>query len=210
MLDSIHHPIADPSLGKRSQFRYYSRCVRYFPTSTYYHKKRLEVAMAFVESEPLQGALADYFYAGWYDIAREGATLLDLFGDKLPAHIVQDFLAYVNQGQYLPSISPLATRFSVLVSPSLNVPAHRLYVSKEEAQKISNDVVAKLTDTSLLETPELLSQIQKDYLAHCQVCQDRMGFMMTWFALSKTGFEFDEEWRACKQYFEMMDGKSSA
>lgn len=198
------HAIAEPSLGQRRQFRYYSRCVRYFPTSAYYHKKRLEMAMVFEQSEPLQGALADYFYACWYDIAREGAALLELFANKLPAHIVESFLVYVNQGQYLSTISPLATRFSVLISPSMNVPAHRLYVNKEDAQKISHDLVKKMMEARMAEDNELLAEIQKDYLAHCLVCQDRMGFMMTWFALSKLGFEFDDEWRACKASLESM------
>lgn len=201
------HAIAKPTLGQRRQFRYYSRCVRHFPTSAYYHKKRLESAMAFEQSEPLQGALADYFCACWYDVAREGATLLELFAGKLPAHIKESFLAYVNQGYFLPTISPLATRYSVLISPSMNVPAHRLYINKEDAQKIAHDVVVALTEARIVGDSELIAQIQQDYLAHCLVCQDRMGFMMTWFALSKVGFEFDDEWRACKMSLEVLDGQ---
>lgn len=204
------HTIAEPSLGQRRQFRYYSRCVRQFPTSAYYHKKRLEVAMGFDEGEPLQGALADYFFACWYELAREGVSLLELFAGKLPTHVMDSFLAYVNQGQYMPTISPLATRFSVLISPSMNVPAHRLYINKEDAQKISQDLVMALMDARSANDTDRLAQVQKDYLSHCLVCQDRMGFMMTWFALSKVGFEFDEAWQACKVRLEALDKERSS
>lgn len=197
-------PVINATLGQRRQFRYYSRCVRHFPTSTYYHKKRLEMASDFDENEPLQGALADYFFACWYDVAREAAGFLELFAGKLPAHIKASFLAYVNSGQHLPDISPLATRFSVLVSPSMNVPAHRLYINKEDAQKIARDLVEMLSAAKEQGDSEKIAEIQKEYLAHCLVCQDRMGFMMTWFALSKKGWEFDDNWRNCRRQLEVI------
>lgn len=191
-------------LGLRRQFRYYTRLVKALPTSEYHHKKRLEIASGFYQSEPLQGALADYFFACWYDVAFDGQAVLEELSSRLPPHISQAFSSYIGQGLHMPAISPLATRFSVLVSPSMNVPKHKLYVSKDDAQRVAGEVTARLLAAKANDDTATIQAVQTEYLQHCLACQDRMGFMRTWFALAKSGFYFDETWQACRATLEEM------
>lgn len=189
-------------LGLRRQFRYYTRLVKALPTSEYHHKKRLKIASGFYQSEPLQGALADYFFACWYDVAFDGQAVLEELSSRLPPHISQAFSSYIGQGLHMPAISPLATRFSVLVSPSMNVPKHKLYVSKDDAQRVAGEVTARLLAAKANDDTATIQAVQTEYLQHCLACQDRMGFMRTWFALAKSGFYFDEAWQACRATLE--------
>lgn len=191
-------------LGLRRQFRYYTRLVKALPTSEYHHKKRLKIASGFYQSEPLQGALADYFFACWYDVAFDGQAVLEELSSRLPPHISQAFSSYIGQGLHMPAISPLATRFSVLVSPSMNVPKHKLYINKDDAKQMATKITAQLLAASADNDEATVAQIQTQYLQHCLACQDRMGFMMTWFALSKADFYFDEAWQVCKATLEQM------
>lgn len=190
---------SDYELSLRRQFRYYSRCVAYAPNNDYFHKKRIQIANRFVQSEPLQGALADYFFANWYNVSNEGRQLLDSVSANLPTHIAQDFLGFVNTGEHLPSISTLATRYSVLVLPSLNVPTYKLYVGKDDAKQIAETLKKTLLAAQEVGDIGKMAIAEQEYLAHCLACQDKMGFMMTWFALSKMSWTFNEKWEACRK-----------
>lgn len=185
-------------LGLRRQFRYYTRCVAQSPSEVHYHQKRLQIASRFDESEPLQGALADYFFAHWYNLAGEGRLTAEEYSAKLPTHIAEQFLAYINSGEYLPIITTLATRYSVLTVPSMNVPKHKMYVGKDDAKRIADTLKATLMEAKESGDKEKIKTAEDEYLAHCLACQDKMGFMMTWFALAKAGWVFDEKWESCK------------
>lgn len=190
----------DDELGLRRQFRYYSRCVAYAPNNDYFHQRRIQIASNFVgQSEPLQGALADYFFAKWYNLDNKDKQLLESLITNLPAYIVQDFLGYIRTGEHLPNISALATRYSVLVLPSMNVPTHKLYVGKDEARQIAETLKNTLLAAKAENDVTKMAIAEQEYLAHCVACQDRMGFMMTWFALSKMGWQFDDKWAQCRQ-----------
>lgn len=193
-------------LGLRRQFRHYTRRVYAEPSNHFYHHKRLLVASKFVQLEPLQGALADYFFACWYDMAKEGRTALEVAEQRLPKHILSGFELYVNTGEHLPKISPLATRFSVLASPSLNVPKHQLFVSKDDATLMAKALKDALLDAKADNNTALIAMLEDEFLAHCAACQDHMSFMMAWLALSRAGWEFSEAWRVQKIAFSA-DGK---
>lgn len=184
---------------ERKQFRYYSRLVVVNPAHSEYHRQRIAVATNLNQSELLQGALADYFFACWYDMATVGVGLLDSLVSYLPKHIIDLFRGYIATGEYITSISILATRFSVLVSPSMNVPSYKLYVSRDDAKRLSKQASSELLQARYANDKLAMTNIQSDYLKHCLACQDRMGFMMTWFNLSKYDWDFDEHWLQCRQ-----------
>lgn len=186
----------------RYQFRYYARLIRRQPQMSYYHKQRLHIATQFHQSEPLQGALADYFFACWHELFDEGLLVLSSFGTQLPHYTYQAFERYINQGYHLPWISSLATRWSVLVSPSMNVAEHKLYVGQDDAKWLSSQVTEELLWAKQAQDDVQIESIQAAYLQHCLACQDRMGFMKTWFALAKSGWTFDENWLQCRQKLE--------
>lgn len=186
----------------RCQFRYYTRLVQRLSQMSYYHKQRLHIAAQFHQSEPLQGALADYFFACWHELATDGQLVLSNFGSSLPSYTQQAFERYINQGYHLGSITPLATRWSVLVSPSMNVAGHKLYIGQDDAKWLSTQATDELLWT--MQTGDMAARlrIQAAYLQHCLVCQDKIGFMKTWFALAKAGWVFDEDWLSCRQQLE--------
>lgn len=189
----------DTTQKYRHQYRHYSRRIKSFPSQSYYHKQRIRIAKNLSQNEPLQGALADYFFACWYDINREGRLLLEDLSEYLPSHILERFSEYVNTGKPMQAINVLATRYSVLTSPSMNVPKDKLYVVKDDSKRLSEEVSRALIAAKNQNDSDLITQIQHEYIEHCLACRDKMGFMLTWFNLSKAGFEFDERWVDCQQ-----------
>lgn len=186
------------AMSERREYRYYTRLVKRLPMYSYYHKKRLVVARQMAWREPLQGALADYFFACWHEMDFDGALMLEELSGILPEHVLLGFRQYLYQGSHILPVNHLATRFSVLVSPSMNVPRHKLFVGKDDAKGLSAKVSAALIDAD----PSDIALIQAEYFAHCLACQDKMGFMMTWFSLAKLGWVFDEAWLDCKNRLE--------
>lgn len=186
----------------RKQFRHYTRLVKSSPKSIYHHQKRLEAASKMGDVEPIQGVAADYFFACWYEVAEQKDWIIPALQTLLPAHIANKFLAYINTGYYLPAISPLATRWSVLTVPSMSIPAYQVYVGKDEAKKLAKSVSTQLLTAKMLGDEVAVKTIQQEYFGHCLACFDKMGFMMTWFALSKQGWVFDEAWLSCRMSLE--------
>lgn len=182
----------------RRHFRHYSRLVRRYPTHEHYHQKRIQVALQMAQQEPLQGALADYFYACWYLMPSQGREILQKASVRLSIWVIQEFEHFINQGHYLPTISKLATRWSVLVSPSLDVPNHLMYVSKDDAETVAKEVCLQLLDARKNKDAKKITQIEQEFFSHCMACQDRMGFMRVWFELSKHDWQFGKEWLSCR------------
>ncbi len=197
------------AMAVHTTFRRYSRLVYANPSSSYYHKQRIRTALNFGQNEPLQGALADYFFACWYEVAKDGDVLLAMIQDKLPSYLIDAFEKYVRQGYYMPDISPLATRWSVLVTPSMDVPKHQLYISKDDAAQVAKNVSANLLAARHVSDATLVHEIELEYFSHCVACQDRMGFMIAWFALAKEGWEFHEGWLTCKAALEQDNKQAS-
>lgn len=183
----------------RKTFRYYSRSVKIAPHSEHHHIERIRTAMHLEQNEPLQGALADYFYACWYRLSTEGNEILNKASKRLNTWVVDDFRQFINQGYYLPHITKLATRWSVLVSPSMDMPSHQMYVGKDDASKVAKDICQRLLNAKASEDDTKITQIEQEFFAHCLACHDRMGFMMVWFELSKHHWHFHENWANCRQ-----------
>lgn len=188
-------------ISVREQYRRMSRRIINTPTIANYHKERIRIAISFFESEPLQGALADYFYGCWYDIPYNGQQLLDEAKERLPVPIYQAFLNCIHKKDYIWAISPLATRWSVLVTPSLDVPTHKLRTSSDTAWYVADNIITTLLNAKADNNPTL-SQMEQDFLDHCIACADRMAFMVVWFRLNKENWVFDERWVHCRKLLE--------
>ncbi len=186
----------------RRKFRYYSRMIYKNPTFSDYHKKRILLALQFEQNDRLIGALADYFFGCWYEIAKDGYQTLFMAADKLPRHIMSAFEHFINQGNYMTQIDTLATRFSVLVTPSMDVPVHQMYVGKDEARQVV-DIFKEAFGVAFYDGDEVkMTQIESEFFNHCVACRDTMSFMMAWFAISKMGYPMHEGWQACKVVLE--------
>ncbi|MDO4897472.1 MAG: hypothetical protein Q3971_08940 [Moraxella sp.] len=185
----------------REQYRRMSRRILGSPTLATYHKERIRTAMSFFESEPLQGALADYFYGCWYDVPHDGQQILDEAKERLSTPIYQAFLNCIHKKNYIWDISPLATRWSVLVVPSLDVPTHKLRTSSDNAWYVADNIITSLLKAKEDDNP-LLTQMEDDFLEHCIACADRMAFMVVWFRLNKENWQFDTRWANCRKLLE--------
>lgn len=187
------------SLDARTQFRYYSRQILEKPASRYDHQQRIAIAKRFHENEPLQGALADFIYAFWYDLAVEETSILSDIEDRLPAKVQQQFVRCLSKQDYLLQVSKLATRWSVLVAPSIDVPAHRLIVDREESMRIAEIVSQQLLEARANGAQQTLQNIEENFLAHCRICHDRIAFLTAWMRLSNQAWQFTQAWRDCQK-----------
>ena len=60
--------IKESEMAARRVYRLYSRKIFIAPNNRHFHEQRINAALLLNEKEPLQGAVADFFYGCWYDI----------------------------------------------------------------------------------------------------------------------------------------------
>ncbi|WP_227429754.1 hypothetical protein [Psychrobacter sp. I-STPA6b] len=192
------------TLDIKKQFRYYSRRVLQQPSDISAHHHRINIAHSLAVSEPLQGALADMFYGCWYEMPFIGDRVLDKAKSRLRPSIYQAFEQYILRHDYISQVTPLATRWSVLVSPSLNVASHSLLTSSDDARLVANDIVEQLLSSKEEQRYDVIEEIEADFLAHCIACNDLIAFTIVWFRLGKTGWKFDSRWRQCREHLESL------
>ena len=93
----------------------------------------------------------------------------------------------------------LATRWSVLVSPSLNEQTQRLRISSDDAKEIAKDITSDLMLARDNQDFDTIEQIENEFFAHCIARHDRLAFSLVWFRLGKSDWQFDERWNHCQQ-----------
>lgn len=190
-------------MGYRKQYRYYSRQVSRFPNQHQLHQKRLLFASQFVEYEPIQGALADYFYACWYDLPIIGAELLTKLRHKLPSRVYDTFLRALKRGNVCHErISVLATSWSVLAIPSMEIADNFLRTSRDHSGFMVTDIMHKLLAAKQSQDESTIHEVENAFFEHCLVCQDRMAFMRVWFKLSNHNWHFHQHWVNCREQLE--------
>ena len=192
----------DGELAARKAFRYFSRKVFVVPNNRYYHEQRINAALLLNEKEPLQGALADFFYGCWYDISYDIDDIFSRVQGRLHPQIEQAFHNCINKLDYIKHSSVFATRWSVLVTPSLNVDTHRLRISSDDAKEIAKNITNELMDARDNKNWQTIEQIENEFFAHCLACNDRLAFSIVWFRLGKSDWLFDERWSNCQQRLE--------
>ncbi len=186
----------------RKKFRYFSRKVFVVPNNRYYHEERINAALLLNEKEPLQGALADFFYGCWYDVPYDVEEIFARVSSRLSPHIEQAFQNCINKLDYIKFSSEFATRWSVLVTPSLNVETHRLRISSDDAKEIAKNITNELMSARDNNDWHGVEQLENEFFAHCLACNDRLAFSIVWFRLGKSDWQFDERWSNCQQQLE--------
>lgn len=194
----------------RKSFRYFSRKIFVVPNNRFYHEQRINAALMLNEKEPLQGALADFFYGCWYDIPFDGVDIFDRVKDRLPPHIKQAFQNCINKLDYIKFSSEFATRWSVLVTPSLNVETHRLRISSDDAKEIAKNITNELMSARDNNDWHSVEQLENEFFAHCLACNDRLAFSIVWFRLGKSDWQFDERWSDCQEQLEQNSSDTQA
>lgn len=192
-------PIEESELAARQDFRYYARKVFLAPNNRYYHEQRINAALLLEEKEPLQGALADFFFGCWYDIPYDIEDIFARVQGRLHSHIEQAFRDCIYKLGYIESSSIFATRWSVLVTPSLNEKSERLRISSDDARGVAKDITRSLMNARDNEEWETIEQIENEFFSHCVARSDRLTFSLVWFRLGKSDWHFDERWNTCQQ-----------
>ena len=183
-------------------FRFYSRKVFLAPNNRHFHELRINAALLLPEKEPLQGAVADFFYGCWFDIPYDVNNLFTRIKDRLYPHIQQGFLDCISKKRYVQRNSMLATRWSVLISPSLNEQNQRLRISSDDAKEIAKDITAELMQARDDKDWGTIEQIENEFFSHCIARHDRLAFSLVWFRLGKSDWQFDERWNNCQQHLD--------
>lgn len=198
--------VTHPKIKKR--FRQLSRHVAQLPNDARVHRQRIDVAMQFYESDPVQGALADYFFGCWYDVAFEGQEILDKVAHKLRAGMYDDFAECVNRQGFVLRSSQLATEWSVLLTPSLQVPAHRQRTSRDYSWYIADKVVEELLFARQASDIKQIKHLEEEFFLHCLACADKIAFMKVWFQLNKRDWVLDARWQRCRESLESLSGEA--
>lgn len=201
--------LGESELAARHAFRYYSRKIFAAPDNHYYHKKRINAALLLNEKEPLQGAVADFFYGCWYDIPYDIEDIFLLIEGRLHPQIEQAFRNCIHKLDYIKHSSVFATRWSVLVTPSFNVETHRLRISSDDAKEIAKNITTELMTAREQEDIHNIRQIENEFFAHCLACNDRLAFSIVWFRLGKSDWQFDDRWYECQEQLEQTHAHAS-
>lgn len=164
----------------RAEFRALGRRVYAAPGQATLHAKRLAAALPLEGNEPLQGALADAFRGCLPGQRLAAARMLETARERMTPHLTAAFEAYLDQNAPFPVCSPLATRWSVLTTPSMTVPRRALRCSADDSRRIAAAFVEQ-------QTREPTAEAEQAFLDHCLQCGDTLAFMLARRALVKAG-----------------------
>lgn len=196
-------------LVARQEFRYYARKIFLVPNNRHFHEQRINAAMLLEEKEPLQGALADFFYGCWYDVPHDVEAIFEQVQDRLPSTIKKAFRNCIDKTNYIDRSSVLATRWSVLVTPSLNEKTQRLRISSDDARDVAKEITNELMQAREENDLETIEVIENEFFSHCIARNDRLAFSLVWFRLGKSDWHFNERWNNCQRKLEQTDNAVS-
>lgn len=202
--------IKESEMAARRVYRLYSRKIFIAPNNRHFHEQRINAALLLNEKEPLQGAVADFFYGCWYDIPYDVTNMFTRLQGRMLPHIEQGFRDCIDKKSYIQKNSMLATRWSVLVSPSLNEQTQRLRISSDDAKEIAKDITNDLMLARDNQDWDTIEQIENEFFAHCIARHDLLAFSLVWFRLGKSDWQFDARWNDCQQKLEQTKNAQDA
>jgi hypothetical protein len=157
------------------------------------HLARVHASLQLDGIEPVQGALADLFASFGADSAALKAAALQLAAPRLGSRVVRRFEPWVG-AEALPRITPLATRWSLIVSASADTPARSRRCSADDSRQLAAQFLA---DFDAQDAPA-----QAAFLDHCLTCQDRLAFMTARRELLKRQGALPAGWEAVQKELE--------
>ena len=186
--------MAHDTRSAREQFRQAGRRVLRAPADRAAHGSRVQAACALGGSEPVQGALADMLSACAPDAGLEAVLRAPEVSARLAPFVMQAFLAQVRAARRLDRVTALATRWSVLAVPSLDVPSRALLCGVDDSRAIAADAL-----TPLLAGDEAM---ERAFLEHCVGAGDALAFMLTRRAMLREGRALSERWGAVMEHLQ--------
>lgn len=149
------------------------------------HLARVHASLQLKGIEPVQGALADLFGCFGQTASALKAAALQLAAPRLGSRTARLFEVWV-AGPPLPRITPLATRWSLLVSASADTPTRARRCGADDSRRLAAQFLAAF------EAQEEGAQVF--FLHHCLTCQDRLAFMIARREILKRQDHLPDEW----------------
>ncbi len=193
--------------NRHAQFRSLSRKIMTQTENASIHLQRIHLAKEFSSDEPLQGALADYFYGCWFKTVYDNQAILSLLNElqfKLTPYAHKLFVQCANKQSYIEQITKLATAWSVLVVPSMDIPLHKLRTSKDNTSYIVDTVINRLEKAYQQNDLSTIKIIEDEFFEHCLICSDLVAFMRVWFVLNRKQWLLDKRWQDCRIQLEQL------
>lgn len=184
---------SDSMASVRQNFRAFGRKVLCDQHNMDQHMERIRYALKLPDDEPAQGALADLFFGCRHANASEKRLALAAVRERLSPAAGRWFEAYVSTPAF-PSCSRMATRWSVLVNTSLNVPRRALRCSADDSRQLA---AAALEAWSSGDEPA-----QEEFLTHCRVCRDTLAFMLARKGILQKQSALPAEWNAAFSFLQ--------
>ena len=176
-------------LSARERFRQAGRRVLNAPADAALHAQRVDAALALEGAEPLQGALADWLHGCAPDADNFQPVLARAdIRPRLAPFVWQALQEQAASGHKLPAASTWATRWSVLVAPSLDVPRRAILCSVDDSRRIAAEALPLLLAGD--------AQAEQDFLTHCEGAGDSLAFMLVRRALTREGRALSPQWEA--------------
>lgn len=174
-------------LSDRERFRQLGRKMLDKPDECDRHELRVLAACELPGFEPAQGALADMLHVCEPDAARFGRLLgRPEVAAHLPTYVLQAFQALAASGERLSKASPFATRYSLIATPSLDVPRRALLVSMDDSRIIAERAIAAVQSGD--------TAAEEEFLDHCRGAYDTLAFMLARRALMREGRVLGAMW----------------
>lgn len=174
-------------VAERTRFRQAGRSVLRNGGDLDAHEARVLVACRLQGAEPVQGALADMAHAGTSDLQRVSQLLQHPeVRQRLSPGVLAAFSSQLQTGP-LPRVSALATRYSVLAMPSLDVPPRAILCGVDDSRRAAAAALPGLLAGDAL--------IEAAFLDHCEGACDTLAFMLARSALVKARHVLSPRWR---------------
>lgn len=171
----------------REQYRQAGRGVLRAPGNWVAHEAHVHAASALAGMEPLQGAIVDLLYACEPAPGRmEQLLQRPAIAQRLTPFVARTFALLAQHGRRLPRVTPLATRYCVLATPSLDVPSRALLCGVDDSREIAKAAIPflMLGDTG----------VEEAFLGHCEGARDTLAFMLARRALTREGLVLSDRW----------------
>ena len=169
----------------RLELRRQGRRILKNPADSGAHLARLSAALTLAGAEPVQGALADLFASFGVADLQVKQSAMQMARPRLATHVARWFDAQTAQAQ-LPSITPLATRWSVLARPSADITTRARRCSVDDSRALAQQML------QALDTDDV--QAQQEFLHHCVTCHDNLAFMLVRREVIRTGVKVPDGW----------------
>lgn len=191
--------IAQASLESRVTFRKLSRLVIKDRNNVVLHQSRLQAAMHLPGSEQIQGALVDMLLGCIPATEVDRQAALSFVQDRLNPLLVTKLKPYI-ANPVLPLSNALATRWSVIASPSLDMPRRTMRCNTDDSRLHAQNAVKAWHEHDVA--------TQNAFFEHCIVCQDKLAFLLARRSLLQQLDDLPAAWEAVGDQLEMVATES--